>query len=387
MSNWAIQYPINFTANGDATNTAIQKHINEITSIYGYLNLLKSSFIGTTAPSSPNAGQFWMDTSNASTTGAILKMRDYANANWITLFTVASNSIPAVANPVQGDILYYAGDGDTEGWQLLSPGVLGQYLQTQGGAANPLWSSIALSFGTIVGLSAVVKTASSILITASNNPFTGAYTALSLTLSAGGTGANALDVGSITANTWYYHFLIYGTKGIASLLSLSANAPTLPPGYSQFIRTGAVVTDSSAALRYTAQAGRRVRLLVTQRSRNDDSFRIISNSAQGSYDGQQPSYSAISIDNRIPPTASIIRLTLSAHIRTSSGVFVAPNGSYGGAWFDSYTDDNVYPAPLSNNESYTFSGVTGDLLLESRYLYVSSETNGMVFLDGWEDNL
>lgn len=384
MSNWAIQYPINFTADGDATNTAIQKHINEIKSIYGYLNLLKSSFIGTTAPSSPNAGQFWVDTSNASTTGAILKMRDYANANWITLFTVSSNSIPAVANPVQGDILYYAGDGDTEGWQLLAPGTSGQYLQTQGGAANPAWAAVTPSFGMIKSFSAVVKSASTILITTSNNPFTGSYTAQSITLSAGGTGANALDAGSIVANTWYYHFLIYGTKGLATLLSLSPTAPTLPSGYSQFIRTGAIVTDADSALRYTSQYGRKVfyqPISQTEYVSSDSSDATTIVGPKIIFTRTAPQWTALSIATIVPPTA--IAGTFRGHYTNAS--------DNGVGWQLSEDSGNTDPAFGIFGGTYSPASVPmqGDLNMHKYpYIYVwSTAYSTRIFCVGWEDDL
>jgi len=372
MSNWAIQYPINFTANGDATNTAIQKHINEITSIYGYLNLLKSSFIGTTAPSSPNAGQFWVDTSNASTTGAILKMRDYANANWITLFTVASNSIPAVANPVQGNILYYAGDGDTEGWQLLAPGSFGQYLQTQGGAANPLWRTISPSFGMIKAFSAVVNSASTILITTANNPFTGDYTAQSLSLSVGGTGANSLDAGSVTANTWYKHFLIYGTKGIASLLSLSATAPSLPSGYSQFVRTGSVVTDSNAALRYTNQIGRKVFYKSYSQTVTIEDSSAFLFGPPIIYTETASANTAIGLSSYIPTTAT-------------SGIF--RGHSAGGTWGVSENNSNTDQSMGMSSGQY--GALIADIPLPNYpYIYLTSDsTSTRLYCVGWEDNL
>jgi hypothetical protein len=384
MSNWAIQYPINFTAEGDATNTAIQKHINEITAIYGDLNLLKSSFIGTTAPSSPNSGQPWLDTTNAATTGAVLKMRDYANANWITLFTVASNSIPAVANPIQGGILYYAGDGDTEGWQLLAPGTSGQYLQTKGGAANPVWATVTPSFGMIKGFSAIVKSASTVQLTSENNPFTGAYSNEAFTLSAGGTGANALDAGSIVSNTWYYHFLIYGTKGLASLLSASATAPTLPSGYSQYIRTGAVVTDNDSALRYTSQYGKKVIYQSTSQTEYVSSDSSTATNIVGPkiiFTRNASQWTGVSLATIVPPTA--VTGTFRGHYTNAS--------DNGVGWQLTEDGNNTDPAFGIFGGTYSPSSVPmqGDLHLTNYpYIYVwSTAYSTRIFCVGWEDNL
>jgi hypothetical protein len=50
-----------------------------------------------------------------------------------------------------------------------------------------------------------------------------------LDLSTGG--ANGLDTGVITRDTWYYIWLIYNNTTVASLASLSSDAPTMPSGY------------------------------------------------------------------------------------------------------------------------------------------------------------
>ena len=82
-------------------------------------------------------------------------------------------------------------------------------------------------------------------------------------------GVNGLDTGSEAANTWYHVYIIIGDdtgevldstgnnnqpphwrRGakVASLLSTSATAPTLPPGFNRFRRVGAVFNNSSGDL-------------------------------------------------------------------------------------------------------------------------------------------
>src|SRR3990167_8919241 len=82
-------------------------------------------------------------------------------------------------------------------------------------------------------------------------------------------GVNGLDTGAEAGSTWYYVYIIVGEiapevndtanalqppmrrtgASVASLLSASATAPTLPPGFNRFRRVGAVrnnQTDNTA---------------------------------------------------------------------------------------------------------------------------------------------
>ncbi len=64
-------------------------------------------------------------------------------------------------------------------------------------------------------------------------------------------GVNGVDVAAAIASTFYSVYVIgdsTGYKATASLLSLSATAPSLPSGYDMFRRIGYVKTDGSALL-------------------------------------------------------------------------------------------------------------------------------------------
>jgi hypothetical protein len=88
-------------------------------------------------------------------------------------------------------------------------------------------------------------------------PFTSDYPeqredqpALSKTTSAwsAGNGNGALDAGGIAINTWYNVYLVkrIDTQVVDVLISLSANAPTLPANYSLARRIGSMKTNGSA---------------------------------------------------------------------------------------------------------------------------------------------
>jgi hypothetical protein len=65
---------------------------------------------------------------------------------------------------------------------------------------------------------------------------------------AAGTGNGGIDTGSIAASTTYHWFVIRNPSGptVDVLFSLSATAPTLPSGYTQFRRIGSVRTNASS---------------------------------------------------------------------------------------------------------------------------------------------
>lgn len=67
----------------------------------------------------------------------------------------------------------------------------------------------------------------------------------------GGTGANALDTGTATADTAYAIWKIRkSTDGtVAGLFSLSATSPTMPTGYDQKVLIGMMITDVSVNIR------------------------------------------------------------------------------------------------------------------------------------------
>jgi hypothetical protein len=82
MAEWSPQYLIDFTAMGDTTAEAIQKHINEISKvIFPLMNRLRRFDAGPTPPTDPVENSFWLDTSALASGGnAILKRFD--GASW-----------------------------------------------------------------------------------------------------------------------------------------------------------------------------------------------------------------------------------------------------------------------------------------------------------------
>ena len=71
---------------------------------------------------------------------------------------------------------------------------------------------------------------------------------IALTVDLATTGNNALDTGIESSATWYYVFVTYNPTQdvIGSLLSLSPTAPTLPSGFEEFRRIGAIRNSSAS---------------------------------------------------------------------------------------------------------------------------------------------
>ena len=77
-------------------------------------------------------------------------------------------------------------------------------------------------------------------------------------------GPNGIDENSIIAGNWYRLFVIYNpiTDAVASLISLSTTAPTLPNGYTHFCKVGtAYVAAATTNFKRARKTGNRVDLL------------------------------------------------------------------------------------------------------------------------------
>lgn len=191
------------------------------------------------------------------------------------------------------------------------------------------------------------------MVNATNNGLV--RTSISVTVDASVTGVNGLDVGSQTANTWYYIFLIDNGTTTASLLSLSETSPTLPGGYTYVCRVGAIFSNVSNQFRVYDQVG------------NVAQYRTILqiSSITGTF----------SISNFIPPTSKIIRALITAGPTSDSTVFLAA----------------VSGQPILRTFSIAgaagIGGCRGDLVLPTTNVIFSSSGVGTVQCIGWIDSV
>ena len=203
------------------------------------------------------------------------------------------------------------------------------------------------------------------------NLYSGTSAAETLTANAGATlGAANLDTGTWAANTWYYIYVIYGTVADAAtlLFSTSSTWPTLPTGYTSYLRVGSLLTGSTNnTIVPFIQRGRSVQYLTP---------RNIASGTLGSV--TTPTFVAEALTSYIPSTASRVR----GYITQPSGsgiAYAAPNSSYGS--YSSTT--NPVPCTVSGTQSQA----PYDFLIESMNLYVASNSTFYWFILGWEDNI
>jgi hypothetical protein len=180
---------------------------------------------------------------------------------------------------------------------------------------------------------------------------------------------NGLDTGSRAASTWYNVFLISNGTTTAGLVSISATAPTMPSGYTYFVRVGAMRTDGSGNFLRTKQLG------------NKTSYAI---SLPTVASGTVAFWTAIAVATFVPPTATQIKIIISLRnsgINTS--VAVAPNNT---AYSNSGNDGASWV--LGNaNSSYGMS--LCEINLEGSNIYYGSNGGGsaLAVAYGWTDKV
>jgi hypothetical protein len=121
-------------------------------------------------------------------------------------------------------------------------------------------------------------------------------------------GVNGLDVGAIANNTWYYLHVIAAIDGssvTATLLSLSAGAPTLPAGYDIFRRIGVVrVNNVGSYLKFwQAWTG------IDRFYRYDEEINLAgTNDIRVLFNGSAIVFTAVSCVTAIPPVSRLAYL-------------------------------------------------------------------------------
>jgi hypothetical protein len=139
--------------------------------------------------------------------------------------------------------------------------------------------------------------------------------AVNLTVDIAASGANGLDTGSASADTWYYVWVISNGTTTAGLLSLSATSPTLPSGYTFKALVGADYYRAGTpdALDTIYQAGNHV------------SCTKYTNAVVGT----QGTPTLVDLAAHVPATAKRIRgtMTVEQASSTEAGAYVMPSTS------------------------------------------------------------
>ena len=157
-------------------------------------------------------------------------------------------------NPIS--VLYSATDN---AFILLNPPI-----QSASGAALPQCGATGTKIN-VTSNTAVSLSASSLTTTATIGTVIYRNT-FAVSLNASTVGANGLSTdvvgGALAVSTWYYIWAIDNGSAAAGLISFSSSAPLLPAGYTTECRLGAIITDGSANIMRTIQAGRRAQYVV-----------------------------------------------------------------------------------------------------------------------------
>lgn len=198
-------------------------------------------------------------------------------------------------------------------------------------------------------------------------------------------GAGGLDTGAKANSTWYSCWVIYHpiTNTVSSLFSLSATSPTLPSGYTFYVRVGWGRINSSGNFLRISQYGNTIQYVV---GTNPAIVPVMASGTSGTYSTTSPTLSSVATTSFVPPTAKTIKVvakasTVGANVR----VIVAPNTAWGGT--NNGPDGSngmVYPIAL-DTDSVSHANVS--MVLESAAVaWASSGTGTAIACLGWEDN-
>lgn len=311
------------------------------------------------------------------TDGLLLSFRATA-ANATTAPTFSPNGLVAFAITQKGGTALSAGSiaanlaeyilrynlANTR-WELLNPSV------TSSTAVRGIYSNLKLTAtsdtqAVVTADSIILKTAGSLVFEADAVNVTAAITA---------SGANGLDTGTEAANTWYNVFVIYNGTTVASLLSLSATAPTLPSGYTYYARVGAVRNNASSNFYRSIQYNNDVQYIV---GTNPTGMIQLASGTAGNI---ASAWAAIATGAFVPPTASRIRGVIFRGGAGTTNVIVAPNNSYG------FQNSTTNPPFITKQMGTVDSGYM-DMILESTNIYWASDSaSNFLGVVGWQDNL
>lgn len=141
-----------------------------------------------------------------------------------------------------------------------------------------------------------------------------------ITVSINTSGANGLDTGTESANSWYYVWMVGKTDGtVAGLLSLSSSSPTLPSGYTlKRLLPMAIRNDASSVIcpfMVTQGWPFRPTVIYTDANTGGSPYQVLSG-------GTATSFTSVSTTSMVPPVARAC-LLWSQLARTGSGTINA----------------------------------------------------------------
>lgn len=203
--------------------------------------------------------------------------------------------------------------------------------------------------------------------------------AVSLTVAGTSVGANALDAGTIAANTWYSVWVIWNGTTTAGLMSTSAASPTLPATYTHKARVGWIRTDGTGNKHPLSfvQRGRTVQYVSTPTGNLANALPVMASGVTGG-----GSLTSLAVSAFVPTTAASISVTVSGSYQNNGGT-VSPSASYAAG-----IAANASPIYLSANAAVAVGlGASTSMVLESSNIWWSATGSTYIICTGWEDNL
>jgi len=203
---------------------------------------------------------------------------------------------------------------------------------------------------------------------------------VSTTASTAFVGAGGLDAGVVAASTWYHVWLIDNGSTTSAVLSLSAAAPTLPSGYTYYMRVGAVYANPSKLLMQTLQQGNRAQYVIAASTTTIAYPRMITG-ASGNISAAN-GLTAIPIAAFAPPTAARINLQIcDTGAGSGASTLAAPSNNFGPI------SSTTNLPPFTWYGSYYMSQSVDWVLESSNVYYASNGIYAYMSAMGWTDSV
>jgi hypothetical protein len=201
-----------------------------------------------------------------------------------------------------------------------------------------------------------------------------------LTASLAASGANGLDTGSEAASTWYaVHVIGGGENPEASLLSLSATAPTLPGTYTVFRHIGWIRNHSTSDIVkfFEAGAGHSRKTVFDHDTRND--LRVLNN-------GTSTTISVVDLSSFVPPGVEDAILTGRASSTVANSYWVIAHGDSTRTRQEQIWRAQMGPATAGDDESKQIQ-VQTNASREIKYAVKDATTELDLFVIGYRMEL
>jgi sulfur transfer complex TusBCD TusB component (DsrH family) len=189
--------------------------------------------------------------------------------------------------------------------------------------------------------------------------------AVNLTANIATSGVNGLDTGVEVGGIWYYLWVIYNGTTVASLISASSTAPTMPSGYTYKALVGAIYNDVSGNFIKMRQIDRLAFIART----------TITTSIPGT------TYSSLSLSAIVPPNAKSVFLQRSDQFGASSSASLSTSPTNSDDLHAVTTSETGGGTSYRNNFTFELPIIESQTIYQKRSGTAPSST--AVYASGW----